>query len=156
MGRFQKEISGFLIARHCGHSDFWGFWPTFAAIFFTAFLGGLIIRHRGLAVILNVQQDLKLGYAPAETLIVGACILFAAILLLFPGFVTDVMGFLLLVPIFQQFVISIIRKKIGEGTGPIMPAPQSKGAPIIEGVFNDVTDNRNQEKDETSIFPPNN
>ena len=134
--------------------NLWGFWPTVAAICSTAFGGGLIIRHQGLALILKVQRDLTLSYALAENLIVGASILFAAVLLIIPGFVTDLIGFLLLLPIFRRLTISTIRKKMSRGTGQIIKEPKRSEAPIIEGVFNDVTENRNPEIDSINILPP--
>ena len=76
--------------------NLWGVWLTVGAIFSTAFLGCLIVRHQGLAVIRKTQQEITLGYAPAENVIVGACLLFAAMLLVIPGFVTALIGLLLL------------------------------------------------------------
>ena len=134
--------------------NLWGFWPTVAAIFSTAFGGGLIIRHQGLALILKVQRDLRLGYALTENLIVGACIVFAAVLLIIPGFVTDLIGFLLLLPIFRRLIISTIRKKMSGETGQIIKKPKRSAAPIIEGVYNDVTENRKPEIDGINVLPP--
>ena len=133
--------------------NLWGFWLTVGAIFSTAFLGCLIVRHQGLAVIRKTQQEIALGYAPAENLIVGACLLFAAMLLVIPGFVTDLIGFLLLIPIFRQLAVSIMRKKVGGGAGNIIKKPGSSEPPIIEGVFNDVTNNQSSELDAKCILP---
>ncbi len=130
----------------------WGFWPTAGAIFFTAFFGCLIVRHQGLAVIRKTQREIKLGDAPAQNLIVGACILFAAMLLLIPGFVTDLLGFLLLIPVFQKPAISIIRKKIGGGG--IIKGSGYPDTPIIEGVFDNITSENSTELNEKSTLPP--
>ena len=132
----------------------WGAWPTVGAIFSTAFFGCLIVRHQGLAVIRKTQQEITRGYAPAENLTVGACLLFAAILLVIPGFVTDLIGFLLLIPVFRQPAISIVRKKVWGEAGKIIKEPGSFDAPIIEGVFNDVTNNQGSELDAKCILPP--
>ena len=129
-----------------------GFWPTVGAIFFTAFFGCLVVRHQGLAVIRKTQREIKLGGAPAENLIVGACILFAALLLLIPGFVTDLLGFFLLIPMFRKPTISRIRKKIGDGG--IIKGSRYPDAPIIEGVFDNVTSEDGPKINEKSILPP--
>ena len=141
-----------LVFREFG--NLWGFWPTVGAIFSTAFFGCLIVRHQGLAVIRKIQQEITLGYAPAENLIVGTCLLFAAVLLVIPGFVTDLIGFLLLMPIFRQPAVSIMRKKVWGGAGKIVKEPGSSEATIIEGVFNDVTNNQSSELDAKCILPP--
>ena len=134
--------------------NLWGFWPTVGAIFLTAFLGCLIVRHQGLAVIRKTQQEITLGYAPAENVIVGACLLFAAMLLVIPGFVTDLIGFLLLIPIFRRPAVSIMSKRVWGGTGKIPKEPGSSEAVIIEGVFNDVTNNKASELEASYILPP--
>ncbi len=132
----------------------WGFWPTVGAIFSTAFFGYVIVRHQGLAVVRKTQREIKLGCAPAESLIVGACILFAAMLLLIPGFVTDLLGFLLLIPMLRKPAVSIIRKKVG-GAG-VVKQPEYYDAPIIEGVFTNVANTKSTEINEKSTLPPQN
>ena len=132
----------------------WGFWPTAGAILFTAFFGCLILRHQGLAVVRKTQREFKLGTAPAENLILGACILFAAVLLVIPGFITDLMGFVLLIPMFRKPATSIMKKILGGGG--IVKEPAYPGAPIIEGTFNPVADKKRAEINDKIILPPEN
>lgn len=87
------EIAVFIQA-----GDIFGLWPTLAAIVATAILGGLIIRAQGLATIARARHNLDEGRAPVEEVFTGICLLVAGALLMTPGFLTDSVGFLLLVP----------------------------------------------------------
>lgn len=75
-----------------------GLWPTLAAVVATAIIGGAIIRAQGLAVLARAQQSFDRGEAPVNEVFTGLCLLVAGALLMTPGFLTDSLGFLLLVP----------------------------------------------------------
>ena len=75
-----------------------GLWPTLAAIVATAFIGGALIRAQGLAVIDRARRSLRQGQTPVREAFTGICLLLAGALLMTPGFLTDSIGFLLLVP----------------------------------------------------------
>ena len=84
---------------------------TILLIFTTAIVGIYYAKYEGL-------NTLKLGFAqlsnnkpPTYEMISGAAIAFAALLLIIPGFVTDVFGFLLIFPISRSFFFSILSKK---------------------------------------------
>lgn len=64
----------------------------------TAALGTVVIRHQGLATVQQLQADMAEGRPPVASVVDGAALLVAAPLLMTPGFVTDGIGFLLLVP----------------------------------------------------------
>lgn len=81
-----------------------GLWPTLAGIFLTALIGSAIIRHQGLAMIKKARQTIDAGEAPVREVVEGAALLIAGIMLLTPGFVTDTVGFLLLVPSLRQTI----------------------------------------------------
>jgi len=75
-----------------------GLWPTIAMVLLTGILGVALLRMQGLAVLARVRQSLDQGRIPVEEVFTGLCLLVAGALLLTPGFVTDTVGFLLLVP----------------------------------------------------------
>lgn len=75
-----------------------GTWPTIGIVILTAFVGSILLRQQGLAALSSVQQRLAAGENPGRLLADGAMILFAGALLLTPGFFTDAVGFLLLIP----------------------------------------------------------
>jgi len=71
---------------------------TIALCLLTAALGGLIIRIQGIQTLLSAQQHMAQGLAPAEQALHGICLAIAGVLLFLPGFITDSLGFLLLIP----------------------------------------------------------
>ena len=71
---------------------------TFGLIFFTGVLGAWLARRQGLAVLRKVREETEAGQVPAGPLIDGVLILLAGAVLITPGLLTDVFGFLCLVP----------------------------------------------------------
>ena len=75
-----------------------GAFPTIFAVVFTAVLGAWLLRIQGFSTLRRVQQTAAQGGIPAIELLEGAMLLVAGALLLTPGFFTDAIGFLCLVP----------------------------------------------------------
>lgn len=75
-----------------------GFWATLALVILTAFLGSTLVSRQGRETYLQVRLELAEGTVPSRSLAHGAMILVAGALLLTPGFLTDAVGFALLVP----------------------------------------------------------
>ncbi|HBN48631.1 MULTISPECIES: FxsA family protein [Thalassospira] len=92
-----------------------GLWPTIGIVILTAVVGTSLMRAQGLQTLARAQAQIDQGEMPIGELFDGICILVAGVLLLTPGFVTDTMGFLLLVP--------PLRKAVGAGV--IMKLVQS-------------------------------
>lgn len=77
--------------------------PTIALILLTGIAGAYLARTQGLELAMRIQRELNEGRLPAEELLDGAMVLVGGILLLTPGFFTDLCGFILLVPGTRQF-----------------------------------------------------
>lgn len=75
-----------------------GAFPTIFAVVFTAVLGAWLLRIQGFSTLRRVQQTAAQGGIPAIELLEGAMLLIAGALLLTPGFFTDAIGFLCLIP----------------------------------------------------------
>ncbi|MEL6197038.1 MAG: FxsA family protein [Pseudomonadota bacterium] len=75
-----------------------GLWPTIAIVILTAMIGTVLLRTQGIGVLAELQRKLEHGEDPSGTLANGALILVAGVVLLTPGFFTDAVGFLLLIP----------------------------------------------------------
>jgi UPF0716 protein FxsA len=75
-----------------------GLWPTLAIIAVTAVIGAWLTRHQGFAAVRQIQHSLMTGSQIGASLVNGALILAAGVLMLTPGFVTDAVGFALLIP----------------------------------------------------------
>ncbi len=64
----------------------------------TAAIGAILLKIQGILTLMRAREKLRLGEIPADNLLEGLILLVAAVLLLTPGFITDVIGFLCLVP----------------------------------------------------------
>lgn len=101
------EIAGFIVV---GKAI--GLWPTLALIILTSMLGLIILRNGGLGMVRNLQNAGRTGDQPAEALVSGGMRVIAGILLFVPGFFTDIIGVLLLVPAVRRFFWTIFRPNI--------------------------------------------
>ncbi|MDP1615487.1 MAG: FxsA family protein [Methylococcales bacterium] len=72
--------------------------PTIFLVVFTALLGAFLLKQQGLATFQRFQLSLAQGEVPAYEIIEGPIILLGGLLLLTPGFITDILGFVCLVP----------------------------------------------------------
>ncbi len=75
-----------------------GTWPTVGLVVLTAIAGTWLIRLQGFAVLARAQTSLEQETLPVQEIFDGLCLLLAGALLLTPGFMTDAVGFALLVP----------------------------------------------------------
>ncbi len=112
-----------------------GVLPTIALVVLTAVIGAGLIRAQGLATLRRVQQELERGELPAVAIIEAALLLVAGALLLTPGFVTDTIGFLILVPPLRRRAIQsfLARRVVAAAAAPGQGDP--RGPRIIEGEF---------------------
>ncbi|MGX6443017.1 FxsA family protein [Neobacillus sp. K501] len=96
-----------------------GVFPTIALIIVTGVVGAYLAKREGLQTIKRAQEQLAYGQIPGESVLDGICILIGGTLLLTPGFITDVVGFLLLFPPsrkpFKYFMIKALQKRIERG-----------------------------------------
>ena len=85
---------------------------TIALILFTAGLGVTLLRIQGLMTLTKIRQSLDRGELPATTLLEGLMLLIAGALLLTPGFFTDTIGFVCLVPSIRTYVANSVLKRV--------------------------------------------
>jgi UPF0716 protein FxsA len=64
----------------------------------TAIIGGIVIRRQGISTIMKIRQALDRGKIPVDEIFDGFCLVAAGATLITPGFITDTIGFLLLMP----------------------------------------------------------
>lgn len=89
-----------------------GVLPTIALIVLTAILGSILLRWQGLSTLSKIQSEMEAGRVPGRELTHGAMILVAGILLLVPGFVTDIFGILLFIPPVREIVWRFLRSRV--------------------------------------------
>ena len=88
-------------------------------IILTGIIGAYLVKSQGFMILRKIQNDLNEGIMPGDSLIQGAIILAGGILLLTPGFVTDIVGFIFLIPvsrnIVKKYLLKWLQGKIKEG-----------------------------------------
>lgn len=113
--------------------------PTIGLTIFTALLGGLLVRMQGLTTAMRVGELLNRGEIPAIEMLEGALLLMAGLMLLLPGFITDALGFLLLIPPLRRNLVLWFLRRSGTlrpGGPPPGAPPSDKGRPrVLEGDY---------------------
>lgn len=93
--------------------DQWiGFWPTIGLILATGLVGSLLARHEGLSVWRRFNQRLAQKGLPGQELLDGVIILIAGALLITPGVLTDLLGFIGLFPFTRTVIRKMVLKRI--------------------------------------------
>ncbi|CQR48114.1 phage T7 F exclusion suppressor FxsA [Paraliobacillus sp. PM-2] len=95
-----------------------GAWWVIFFIILTGVFGAYLAKREGLQTLRLAQREMSYGRLPAEQIFDGICILIGAVVLLTPGFITDTIGFLLLLPttrkplkhLLQQMLQSMLNK----------------------------------------------
>ena len=95
-----------------------GLLPTLAIVIATGFAGAALVKRQGLAVWVAARARLSEGALPTTELAHGAMLLVAGAFLLTPGFITDLTGFALLVPVVREQVRRRIGSRLGRRYGP--------------------------------------
>lgn len=85
--------------------------PTILLVVLTALVGASLLRQQGFSTWARINARMAAGEAPAMELLEGLLLLIAGALLLTPGFFTDTIGFLLLIPPLRRFWISAVLQR---------------------------------------------
>jgi len=92
---------------------------TIGIIILTGILGAYLVKSQGFMILKKIQNDLNEGILPGNSLIQGAIILAGGILLLTPGFITDIIGFIFLIPasrrVVKKYLLKWLKGKIKKG-----------------------------------------
>jgi UPF0716 protein FxsA len=118
-----------------------GVWPTLGSILGTALLGGLILRHQGLSTLARARAQLDRHEVPVAAMLEGMALLVTALLLLTPGYITDALGFALLLSPLRRLVlrraVRLVKVRIARAHGAGSAAPH--GEQVIDAEYTDVT-----------------
>jgi len=87
---------------------FLGAWPTILLVIITALIGSALVRSQGLQLVQKLQQRMAAGEMPGQQLIEGIMLIITGVLLVTPGFVTDLCGLLLLQPTIRASIAKVI------------------------------------------------
>ena len=111
-----------------------GAFNTIFLIFFTAVTGVFFARLEGLNTLRSGFNQIIKNEVPIYEIISGAALAFAALLLIIPGFLTDILGFLLIIPFTRKFFINAISSKF----------KKNDRKNFIEGEFEDIDENKKE------------
>ncbi|SFP13489.1 UPF0716 protein FxsA [Mesorhizobium sp. NFR06] len=101
------EIAGFVVVgREIGAL------ATVGLVILSSVAGSLLLRHQGFGVMARVRTEMDAGRDPSRQLAHGAMIVLAAILLIIPGFITDIFAILLLLPPVRDFAWRLLKNRI--------------------------------------------
>ena len=109
-----------------------GAFNTISLIFITAIIGVIYARYEGLNTLRSGFSQLIKNELPAYEMISGAAIAFASVLLIIPGFATDIIGFLLIFPFTRKLLFQRLSKKFKNKTA------HKKN--YIDGEFEEIKD----------------
>ena len=109
-----------------------GAFNTILLIFITAITGIIYARYEGLNTLRSAYSQMIKQETPAYEIISGAAIAFAALLLIIPGFATDIIGFLIILPITRKLILGKVSTKIKKR--------ESNKKNFIDGEFEDIED----------------
>ena len=113
-----------------------GAFTTIFLIFATAVIGVYYAKYEGINTLRSGFQQISKNQTPAYEVISGAAIAFAALLLIIPGFATDILGFLLIFPVTRKLFFSKFSKKFKSNN--------TSKKNFIEGEFEDIDDDHDR------------
>jgi UPF0716 protein FxsA len=121
-----------------------GLWPTLGLVLLSALVGSWLVREQGLGALADLQRSMSELRDPTEPFAHGLMILFAGLLLLTPGFFTDMIGILLLVRPLRAVILARVAGRIqvmgGPGTPPEDPYSGRRSArpDVVDGEFHEI------------------
>lgn len=127
-----------------------GVFKTILLCLLTAFFGLILIRHQGWDTYVKARQKMNQNILPEEEMLHGIALLFAGFLLLIPGFFTDTIGFLLLVPPLRLLLFQRILRSGSSHHFVFMHSAKEKrnsaeslnDPPTIEGEYHTLDDDK--------------
>ena len=119
-------------------SDHIGLGTALIFALLTAMIGGNVVRMQGLQTIASMRSSMDHGKIPTSELFDGFCLVAAGALLITPGFLTDAIGFSLLVPPFRHFLRETIKKHASWAINSGYSSARPHDPDIIEGEYEDL------------------
>ena len=113
-----------------------GAFTTISLIFLTAILGVYYVKYEGFNTLRSGISQLMKNETPFYEILSGAALAFSALLLILPGFVTDIIGLILVFPITRKLILGSLSKKYESKN------KKSKNKNFIEGEFEDIEDDK--------------
>lgn len=88
-----------------------GTWYTVGLVLLSAFVGVNMLRYQGLSTLARAQERMNIGQIPGDEMVEGIVLAVGGALLLTPGFVTDVIGFVCLIPLSRRWLARLVMSR---------------------------------------------
>ena len=135
-------------------SDVIGLGTALLFALLTAIIGGNVVRMQGMQTIESMRGSMDKGRIPTSEIFDGFCLVAAGALLITPGFLTDAIGFSLLIPAFRDFMRKIIKDHTNLGVDASGFNRREPYDPtIIEGEYEDLDEKEQSANDDSKRLP---
>jgi UPF0716 protein FxsA len=128
-----------------------GVLPTIGLTLLASFAGAVLLRIQGFGAVQRIQRAMQTRQDPSRDMAHGAMIMLAGLLLLIPGFVTDVLGLLLFIPVVRDLAWRFLRSRMTVVTSFRFGFPGQRGGPTIDLDADDFS--RQSERDPRPRIP---
>jgi UPF0716 protein FxsA len=119
-----------------------GIWWTIGLLLADSILGSWLMRHQGRAAWRRFNEAVQAGRVPGREVLDGALVIFGGALLLTPGFITDVLGVVLLIPPTRALVRGVLTRRLAHRVVVSGGRPRPRGDYDVEGTAVDVDPDR--------------
>jgi UPF0716 protein FxsA len=120
-----------------------GGWQTFYIVALTAMLGSYFVRQQGLKTLLKMQAESASGQVPTQAIVDGVFIFISGILLVTPGFVTDIIGFSFLIPPIRRAIAHSFWQSIKDKMSVSTMDPSQMASSFVVGAAQQHMSNMN-------------
>jgi UPF0716 protein FxsA len=119
-----------------------GVWWTIALLIADSILGAVLMRAQGRAAWRRFNEAMQAGRVPAREVLDGALVMFGGLLLLTPGFITDILGLLLLIPPTRALVRGVLGRRLTHRMVVSMTGPRAQPDDVVDGTAVDIENDR--------------
>ena len=120
-----------------------GVWWTIAILIADAILGSFLMRAQGRAAWRRFNEAMAAGRVPTREVLDGALVMFGGLLMLTPGFITDILGFVLLIPPTRAVVRAVLVRRLAQRMTVSMTGPRAaRRDDVVDGTAVDVENDR--------------
>jgi UPF0716 protein FxsA len=120
-----------------------GVWWTIAILIADAILGSILMRAQGRAAWRRFNEAMGTGRMPGREVLDGALVMFGGLLMLTPGFITDILGFVLLIPPTRAVVRTVLARRLAHRLTVSMTSPRAvRPDDVVGGTAVDLENDR--------------
>lgn len=119
-----------------------GLWPTLAIVLGTGVAGVTVIRRQGLQAMQGLRQAAAVRRNPLGQMADSALICLAGVLLILPGFLTDTLGLLMLIPPLRHLAIRVLASRARVYAAAGFDGPRRSGPDVIDGEYFEIEQDR--------------